>query len=266
MFKNAMQHELKENAPLIFWLNLPHLPLILKSLFSAYLLTIGIGSLLASAQILVTHGQADGKSGLSIDDIVYSYHGDPANSKIETKLNGSMRDKASSADKLAIIKWVRMGAPEAQWHSHVKALFYKNCISCHSQIPGLPDFTRYENVKAVAKIDSGASTTALTRVSHIHIFAISFIFFFNGIIFSLAIGIRRWLKITVVCLPFLLLTVDVFSWWLTKLQPDFAWLTILSGIGYSACSAIVWTVSLYQMWFMPLWSKPKQVNAWLENE
>ncbi len=246
-------------------LNLPCLPVVLKGLFSTYLLTVGLGALLATAQILVTHGQADGKNGLSLDDIVYSYHGDPANSKIETKLNGSMRDKASAADKLAIIKWVRTGSPEEQWHSHIKTLFYENCISCHSTIPGLPDFTQYENVKKVAKVDSGASTTSLTRVSHIHIFAISFIFFFNGIIFSLAVGIKNGLKITIICFPFLFLIVDVFSWWLTKLQPEFAWLTIVSGIGYSFCSAITWTVSLFQMWLLPLSSKPYQVNAWLED-
>ncbi len=86
------------------WLNLPSLNLTVKSLFTGYLLTIGLGAILASAQILVTHGMADGELGLSLDDIVYSYHGDPANSKIETKLNGSMQDKASSADKLKIIK------------------------------------------------------------------------------------------------------------------------------------------------------------------
>jgi len=31
--------------------------------------------LLALAQILFTHGMADGKVGLSIEDIVYSYYG-----------------------------------------------------------------------------------------------------------------------------------------------------------------------------------------------
>ena len=84
-------------------LNLPSLNLTTKSLFTGYLVTVGLGVLLASAQILMTHDLANGKLGLSTDDIVYSYHGDPAKSKIETKLKGSMRDKASSADKLKII-------------------------------------------------------------------------------------------------------------------------------------------------------------------
>ncbi len=244
------------------WLNLPSLNLTVKSLFTGYLLAIGLGAILASAQILFTHGMADGELGLSIDDIVYSYHGDPTNSKIETKLNGSMRDKASSSDKLKIIKWVRSGAAENQWESEIKNVFYSNCTSCHSTIPGIPDFTSYENVKGVAKIDEGASTTSLTKVSHIHIFAISFIFFFNGLIFSLSIGIKQWLKITVIFLPFLFLIIDVFSWWLTKLAPEFAWLTIVSGIAYSLCSVVTWLVSMYQMWLLPLKHKEFLINSW----
>jgi len=129
------------------WLNLPSLNLTVKSLFTSYLLVVGLGGgLLASAQILMTHGMADGKFGLSVDDIVYSYHGDPKHSKIEIKLNGSMSDKASDADKLEIIKWVRNGAPEEQWNQQIKEIFYSNCISCHSTIPGLPDFTQFEEV------------------------------------------------------------------------------------------------------------------------
>ena len=50
---------------------------------------------------------ADAELGLSVDDIVYSNHRDPSNSKIEIKLNGSMKDKASTADRLEIIKWVK---------------------------------------------------------------------------------------------------------------------------------------------------------------
>lgn len=257
----------EENSSLVpnpDWLNLPSLNLTVRSLFTGYLLAVGLGALLASAQILMTHGLADGNLGLSIDDIVYSYHGDPANSKIETKLKGSMRDKASSADKLKIIKWVRAGSPESQWNESIKEVFYTNCISCHSVIPGLPDFTQYQNVKQVAKIDEGASATSLTRVSHIHIFAISFIFFFNGIIFSLSVGINKWFKAALIFLPFIFLIVDVFSWWLTKITPNFAWMTIVSGIGYSLCSAIIWFISMYQMWIMPKKNRRIRVNSWAD--
>lgn len=246
------------------WLNLPSLGLSLRCLFSSYLLTVGLGALLASAQILMTHGMADDQLGLSVDDIVYSYHGDPAHSLIETKLNGSMRDKASAADKLQIIKWVRLGAPQQQWDDTIQGVFQRNCVSCHSVIPGLPDFTHYQQVLQVSQPSGGASATTLTRSSHIHLFAISFIFFFNGLIFSLAVGIKTWFKCLLISLPFFFLMADVFSWWLTKIAPEFAWLTIISGVGYSVCSAITWFVSMYQMWCLPYRNKRYETNVWLQ--
>ena len=245
------------NNSLPGWFTLPCLNPTIKSLFTCYLLVIGLGALLASAQILMTHGMADGEFGLSLDDIVYSYHGDPRHSKIEIKLKGSMQDKASPADKLEIIKWVRNGTSEELWDSKIKEIFYKNCISCHSITPGLPNFTRLEEVRRVAKSEDGVSAASLTRVSHIHIFAISFIFFFNGMIFSLSVGIKEYLKIVIVSAPFFFLTLDVFSWWLTKIHPMFAWITIISGVGYNVCSAITWFVSMYQMWILPR----KQINT-----
>jgi hypothetical protein len=244
-------------------LNLPSLNLSVKSLFTSYLVATGLGAVLAMAQILMTHGMADGKLGLSIDDIVYSYHGDPKNSKIEIKLNGSMRDKAPAQERMEIIKWVRNGATKEGWDNKIKEIVYKNCISCHSTIPGLPDFTTYSGIKPVTTVkNSGASINLLTRISHIHIFAISFIFFFNGLIFSFAIRIKPAIKIFLISAPFFFLVIDVFSWWLTKIHPGFAWATIVSGMGYGLCSAITWVISLYQMWIIPKKEQNISINTW----
>ena len=243
------------------WINLPSLGLSLKILFSSYLITVGFGALLASAQLMMTHGMADGKLGLSIDDIVYSYHGDPKRSKMETKLNGSMKDKAPQKERTKIIKWARNGADEEKWESEIKEIFNQHCVSCHSTMPGLPDFTQLEVVQKATK-PSGASNHSLTRVSHIHIFAIAFIFFFNGLIFSLSIGLNRWVKAFMICLPFMCLILDIFSWWLTKIHPTFAWITMICGIGYSIISASTWFISMYQMWISPMKGRKYDENAW----
>ncbi len=244
------------------WLNLPSLGLSIRVLFTGFLLAAGFGLAMAGAQIMLTHGMADGKLGLSVDDIVYSYYGNRNNSKLETKLNGSMKDKASAEDRLEIIKWARNGAPEDQWDSHIEPLFQNNCVMCHSTIPGIPDFTKLEVVQDVAKIDEGADIGSLTRVSHIHLFGISFIFFFVGLIFSLSVGVPKWLKEVAILTPFLFLILDVISWWLTKFSPGFAWLTIIGGFGYTAASGFMWVTSLYQMWILPRNGKEYRVNAW----
>ena len=50
---------------------------------------------------------------------------------------------------------------------------------------------------------------------------------------------------------FAFLIVDVSAWWLTRIDPGFAWMVIIGGFGYSLASAIMLSTSLYQMWIMP---------------
>lgn len=243
------------------WLNLPNMPAPIKALFAGYLLVVGVGLCMAGLQIMLTHGLADGKVGLSVDDIVYSYYGDRSGSKLESKLDGSMKDKAPPEVRLDITRWVQEDAPEAQWEPHFKGVFAQHCIKCHSQIPGIPDFTKFEEVKKAAALNEGATIEGLTRISHIHLFGIAFIFFFMGLIFSFAVNVPKTLKILAILFPFGFLILDVFSWWLTKWSPSFAWLTIIGGIGYSVASAFMWITSMYQMFIL---SRNGKVygNAW----
>ncbi len=243
------------------WLNLPNLPTPLKALFSGYLLVIGVGLCMAGLQIMLTHGMADGKVGLSKNDIVYSYYGDRKNSKLESMLNGAMKGMAPDNVRADIIEWVHKGAPKEDWDNHFKGVFEQHCVSCHSVVPNIPNYKNFEEVQAVAATSKGATIQSLTRVSHIHLFGISFIFFFMGLIFSFAVGIPKTIKILAIAFPFAFLIIDIASWWLTKLSPSFAYFTIIGGIGYSLASTYMWFMSMYQMWIL---SRNGKVygNAW----
>ncbi|PHR56043.1 MAG: elongation factor-1 alpha [Arcobacter sp.] len=244
-----------------FHLNLPSFSVSVRTLFSGYLLVMGIGFLMAGAQILLTHGMADGKLGVSVDDIVYSYHGNRNSSKLEVKLNGSMKDKANALDRMILIKWAREGAKKEQWPK-VQKVFEGNCIKCHSAIPGLPTFETYEGSAEVAKTDMGASIDSLTRVSHIHLFGIAFIFIFVGFIFSFTVGLCQQTKAIVISIPFTFLIIDIFSWWITKSYPGFAWFTIIGGFGYICAFGFMWFTSMYQMWVLPYNGKVYDSNEW----
>ncbi|MCO4768528.1 MAG: elongation factor-1 alpha [Deltaproteobacteria bacterium] len=220
----------------------------LRSLFTGYLIIIGLGLLMSFGQILLTHGMADGKLGLSVDDVVYSYYGNREGSRLETKLQGSMKLMADEQTRAALVQWVRKGSPEAEWDARIGKLVAENCTRCHGVIPGIPDYTQYAGIKTVTEIDEGATVPTLARVSHIHLFGIAFIFFFVCGIFTMAEGVPSLLRVTVVAFPYVFLGIDVFSWWATKWVPSAAYLTVLAGTGYALSSGFMILTSLWQMW------------------
>ena len=229
----------------------------IKVLFTGYLCTVGIGYLFALVQILFTHGMADGKFGLSIDDIVYSYYGNRSGTVLEQKLNGSMKDNASEQERFEIMKWVRDGAELSEYKSSgVEKIIETRCVMCHNKEASIPDFSRFEGLKEVTAQDEGATFASLTRVSHIHLFGISFIFMFVGIIFSFSETTTTKYKCIAIGMPYAFLIADIMSWWLTKIHPMFAWLVILAGTGMGASFMFMWVTSILEMWLF----KPVFIN------
>ena len=227
----------------------------LKVLFTGYLCTVAIGYLFALIQILFTHGMADGKFGLSVDDIVYSYYGNRSGTALELKLNGSMKANASEQERFAIMKWVRDGADEYDYKDNgIAKIIETNCVSCHNKDAGsLPDFTKFEVLKSYTTQDHGATFSSLTRVSHIHLFGISFIFMFVGYIFRFAETTTTQYKCIAIGMPYAFLITDILSWWLTKIHPMFAWLVIFAGMGMGISFAFMLVTSILEMWlFKPI--------------
>jgi hypothetical protein len=231
------------------------LPMHYKVLFTGFLLVIGVGLMMAGAQIMLTHGMADGKPGLSKDDIVYSYYGNRSGSKMEAALTGKMKSKAPDEVRFLLIQWVRDGAPVDQW-GKVGPLLEKNCSNCHDAESGMDQVAKLEVAQKLAEVDHGASISSLTRVSHIHLFGIGFIFLFVGWIFGMAEFNYQW-KLILIATPFVFLIADILSWWLTKFWPSFAWLTMIGGFGYSLASTVMVVTSLAQMW-LPHWTEKDQ--------
>lgn len=229
--------------------SLKNLDVPVKVLFTGYLTTVAVGYLFALIQILFTHGMADGKFGLSIDDIVYSYYGNRSGSTLEVKLNGSMKDNASEQERFLIMQWVRDGADHDDYVDNgVEKIIQERCAMCHNKDASIPDFTDFAVLKELAREDTGATFSSLTRVSHIHLFGISFIFMFVGLIFSFSETSTLKYKSIAIGMPYVFLLVDILSWWLTKLNPMFAWLVILAGAGMAISFAFMWIVSVAEMW------------------
>ncbi|MBI1415638.1 MAG: hypothetical protein GC146_00275 [Limimaricola sp.] len=225
-------------------------PQSLRNLFSAALITLGLGYVFAMIQVYETHAGLDGNPGINANDIAIAYSGNVNTSRLTTALLGPMSGNAPSRERRAIMDWATDGADKAQYEASIKTIIDNRCLRCHDgSEAGAPLMVTYEQLAEFAKPDTGMSLATLVRVSHIHLFGMTFIFFIMGFIFSHARVRPAWLKHVAMIGPFAMMITDIGSWYLTKLNPEFAWIIIGSGAIMGMCFAVEWCVSFYQIWF-----------------
>jgi len=231
-----------------------------KILDTMFLVAIGIGTLFAIAYIFFTHTGLDGKTGLTVDDIRIAYYGSHQQTRLGAALNGPMAGNLPIPEKRKVIfKWIENGHKRQEFENHVAPILNKYCIMCHSEEAGLglPHLTSYDAVNKLTQTDTGASIQSLVRVSHIHLFGISFILFFLGRLFLLCEMPVLIKRITVV-IPFVAMLVDIFSWFATKEVPGFAYAVVIGGGLMLTSIGVQITITLYQMW---LYKPKKQSEA-----
>lgn len=230
-------------------LTLRGLPLTMRWLFSCFLVTIGLGYLMALVYLFLLDLEPHRNMGLGlVQSTIMKYYGNRGETRLEAALNGVMAEMIAPADKAEVIRWIRGGSTEAGYEK-VRPLIEENCVSCHSPDSGysVPPLTRYEEVHKMAQVDLGESIRALSRVSHIHLFGMSFIFMFTGIIFAFS-EIPSYLRLGIIGLPFLAIWMDIGSWWFTKYRPIFAYTVIIGGALMGIALAAQILVPLWEMW------------------
>ena len=236
-----------------FSLHFSHLPLVQRVLYTCALCVLGLGYAFAMIYIFASHHGRDGNQMLSVQDIIIAYSGSKTGTKLESALMGPMSGMLPADENLKIISWVREGASEKAYEESMKAIFDNRCITCHNnRNPHLPPLEDYAGVKHTAEEDHGVDLFTLVRVSHIHLFGLTFIFFIVASIFIHAYIRHEWLKTTIIIIPFISIIVDVSSWYITKIFEPFAWVVIGSGALMGLSFAFQFLVSIHQMWFYRL--------------
>jgi hypothetical protein len=221
-----------------------------RILNTVFLLTIGMGYLMALANMYYTHQGLDGKAGLSIEDVVISYHGSNNQTRLGTAINGIMESNLKyKSDKDIILQWIEHGADEPEYNEKIAPILNRDCILCHTPSinASLPDLTHYSTVSEVAHA-GGATIPTLVRVSHIHLFGIAFILFFIGKMFLLC-DLNVYVKRIAVVIPFAAMLLDILSWFITKSTPSFAYVVVYSGALMGLSMGFQILLSIYQMWF-----------------
>lgn len=224
-------------------------PLSMRTLFTGALIVLGIGYLFAMIQIFNSHAGRDGNPGLSIDDIRIAYSGSTDATKLESAMMGPMSGMLPAKERGDIIGWVHRGLDEQEFENQIKAIIDRRCVACHDgSNPHIPNLDGFDEMAEVAQIDTGMNISTLVRVSHIHMFGLTFIFFVMGTIFSHAYVRPIWFKSLLIATPFAAIVIDIASWYLTKLHPGFAWIVIVSGAFMGMSFGLQWVISMYQIW------------------
>lgn len=231
-------------------MRLRSLSLPVKALFTCFLLTIGIGYLFAILYLFLVDIEPHAKQGMGmVQAVIIKYYGSRGGTRMEAAFEGAMGENITPAQKAEIVKWIQKGATEADFPS-VQPIFLQNCAVCHSKESGMPipPLTNFNEVSAYVQVDMGQSVKSLVRVSHIHLFGISFIFVLTGGIFALSGMDLRW-RALLIAIPFISIWIDIGSWWFIRFKPIFAYTVIVGGalMGLSLISQIV--ISLWEIWF-----------------
>jgi len=237
------------------------LPIGMRVMYSSTLVVLGVGYLFAMIYIFESHAGRDGNPGLSVNDLIIAYSGSKSDTRLEGALKGPMANMLPKNERDEIIAWVRRGASKEEFErgeaagagKPIAPIIEKRCMTCHNgSNPHIPSFRDFEGIKAVVQLDTGMDVFTLVRVSHIHLFGITFIFFIVGSIFCHAYVKPFWIKCVLMLTPFVAILLDIGSWYLTKIYPPFAWVVMISGGLMGIAFACMWIISIYQMWFYKL--------------
>lgn len=227
------------------------LPVSMRIVYTAALCILGMGYLFGMLYLVHIYSGRDGNPmTLSYEDLVIAYSGSGKGSKLEAALRGPMSSMLPAEEANALVSWAQQGAERNTYETFIRPTIDKRCMTCHDgSNPHLSNLGGYDNIKKVTEQDTGTGFFTLVRVSHIHLFGMTFIFFIIGTIFSHAYLRPLWFKWVLIGLPFAAEAIDIFSWYLVKVYHPFAYVTMGAGALMAASFASMWFISMYQLWF-----------------
>ncbi len=228
------------------------LPYSQRVLYTMTLLVLGLAYVFAMINLVHTYAGRAGGSRLivSYKDILSAYTGTGKGSKLESALRGPMSTMLPLDESTLIVNWVHEGGGRELYEAQIKPLLEQRCMTCHDgSNPHLANLSGYENLKKVTEQDTGTDVFTLVRVSHIHLFGLTFVFFLMGLMYSHAYVRPIWFKCAVIALPFVAVIMDILSWYITKVFHPFAFVVIASGGLMAVCFAFMWFTTMYQLWF-----------------
>ena len=255
-----------------------------KLLITLFLIVLSSGFVVSELYLKHTTELADGKPGLSLDDITIQFYGSET-PKLKTQVLGGMKKYFTEsqdvtklkpdeqADIDAVVMWIDRGAPESEYEikddkeknkgtvSYI--LNMRGCIDCHA-----PDSTMkgnkhdspldtFEHVSKFTKRDQGMDKGRLLSLSHIHLLGMGMMFLLLGA----AVAMTQWpvwLRSALIVGGQSSILLDIFGWWGVKwygacISP----VVMASGALMALSFGVSVCVALYDLWLR----KPRVEHA-----
>lgn len=224
-----------------------------------------LGGLLASAAFVhVHHAKRDGQPGLSMTDLVGSYHGIDAPAPL---LQAIQRGHPEEPDKLdpqerdALIQWLQ-GDRIAQDYDNFDLgdfapaeIIAMNCLQCHArrvaddhQIARTVPLDYWDDVSRLAfalKIDP-PPLEILIVTTHTHALSLATISGVTVLLLLLTGWSRRFVSLLIGVMGAALL-LDISAWWLARLYGEFVYVIVLAGSVYLVVTGLAQLVILLDL-------------------
>ena len=195
-------------------LRLARMPMSVKLLFTATLMTLGTGYIFALSNVAL-------KVGFSSEEVALRYYGNEASREV-------LRDIEQSAE------------PGLAGEAGV----------VEGEVLSFDEFEAELPAAEEEPIVSIPSLEALVSEGHFHLFGYTTIFFLCGLVMVFA-EIPSVLKNTLIIAPFVASVLDIWSILLTRfVGPGFAWLLMISGMVMALSFLMVFVIGIYQLWFI----------------
>jgi hypothetical protein len=257
---------------------LSQLELPFKLLVTMFLIVLSCGFAVAHLYLQFTTEMADGKPGLGLDDITYTYHGNPTATTFKHFATGPMKkyfsevedDTKLNAEEIAdfeqVIKWNDEGAKEAgYWDPELKGadknpksvyriLLNRGCLDCHAADATMKGNKKdspldsFANISKFTKPDTGMPVGRLLALMHIHLLGMGMMVTLVGT----AVAFTSWptkVRCALIVGGLSSVLFDVLGWSAVKFGGGtFSPLVMLGGGLMAAYFAISVPASLYDIW------------------
>ncbi|MFQ5709550.1 MAG: hypothetical protein ACE5HO_19000 [bacterium] len=237
-------------TPNTFNLKLTDLPVLIKLVFTLFILMIGLAYVVSMLNLYLTYHLVDGEPGLTVADLQRAFYGQRNQTLLSAKIDGGSMAQflPFPGEKESILSWLQDGATR-EGYEKVKHIFEDRCITCHQpkRLMWKRPLTTYELVKAVTVVDRGEPIALWARVAHTHLMSLALVFFCLSVIFSFC-SARQKMKAIFMPLPFLSLFLDFGARALVKYVPAFVYVMVAAGVLMGLSMAVLTLAPLYEMW------------------